>query len=208
MISLSIACAVACACLVAAEWRGIVWLRAVAKTAASIAFLGVAVLAGRRSDGYAIALLCGLALGVVGDIALLGKSDRAFLVGLAAFLLGHVAYIVAVAQLVSPTSWLTSAGFAAALPIAVGAIALASLWPRLGSMRVPVIAYVLAIVVMVIGALATSSNRLSVGAVLFFASDLAVARDKFVGRAFANKAWGLPAYYAAQLSIAWTLAES
>ena len=43
------------------------------------------------------------------------------------------------------------------------------------------------------------------GAALFFVSDLAVARDKFVGASFLNRAWGLPAYYAGQLLIAWSL---
>jgi uncharacterized membrane protein YhhN len=80
------------------------------------------------------------------------------------------------------------------------------MWPRLGSLRVPVIGYVVVIVAMVIGALAIGRGRLVVGALLFFASDLAVARDKFIAKTFANKAWGLPAYYAGQLAIAWSLA--
>ena len=206
MIALAIACAAACACLVVAEHRGVAWLRAAAKTTASLAFLGVALVAASRWDGYAIAIVCGLALGVIGDVALLGKSERAFLAGLAAFLLGHIAYIVAAAQLVAPAQWFREAGALAALPLAAGAIALWQLWPRLGSMRVPVIGYVLAIVAMVIGALAAKSDRLSVGAVLFFASDLAVARDKFVAAGFTNRAWGLPCYYAGQLLIAWSLA--
>jgi hypothetical protein len=48
--------------------------------------------------------------------------------------------------------------------------------------------------------------RLLLGASLFFVSDLSVARDRFVAREFANKLYGLPAYYAGQLLIAWTLA--
>ena len=43
------------------------------------------------------------------------------------------------------------------------------------------------------------------GAVLFFVSDLAVARDRFIARTFANKAWGLPLYFSGQLLIAWSL---
>ena len=41
-----------------------------------------------------------------------------------------------------------------------------------------------------------------VGAVMFYGSDLAVARDRFVAPGFSNRAWGLPLYYAAQLVIA------
>ena len=47
---------------------------------------------------------------------------------------------------------------------------------------------------------------LAAGACLFFASDLAVARDRFVARDFTNKLWGLPAYYIGQLLIAWAIA--
>ena len=50
-------------------------------------------------------------------------------------------------------------------------------------------------------------HLLGLGAALYFASDIAVARDRFVGASFANKAWGLPAYYAAQLLIAWSTAR-
>jgi uncharacterized membrane protein YhhN len=75
-----------------------------------------------------------------------------------------------------------------------------------GRLRAAVVAYVAAIVAMMIGALAAHANlRLVVGAALFFASDLAVARDRFVKTAFLNKLCGLPAYYAAQLLIAWSL---
>jgi uncharacterized membrane protein YhhN len=42
------------------------------------------------------------------------------------------------------------------------------------------------------------------GALAFTASDIAVARDRFVRHEFLNRAWGLPLYYAAQLLIATT----
>jgi hypothetical protein len=43
------------------------------------------------------------------------------------------------------------------------------------------------------------------GAVMFYASDLSVARDRFVKRGFLNRVWGLPLYYAAQLVLASTV---
>jgi uncharacterized membrane protein YhhN len=203
MVALTIACVAACGVLVFAEWRRLASLRAVAKIGASLAFLAVGVLA--RSPGpYGAWMLAGLALGAVGDVALLGDGKRAFLVGLGAFLLGHIAYVVGIAQLVSPREWL---GPLAALPIAVAIGVLAHLWPRLGAMRGPVILYVAAIATMVVGALAAREHtQLVVGAVLFFASDYAVARDKFIAKELVTKAWGLPAYYAGQLLIAWSLA--
>jgi uncharacterized membrane protein YhhN len=202
IVGLTIACALACGALVVAEWRRLSRLRAAAKVIASLAFLGVGWIASRHQPAPASWIVAGLALGVAGDIALLGRGKRAFLVGLGAFLLGHLAYVAAITELAPPHTW---AGPLALAPIAVAAIALHQLWPRLGAMRVPVIAYVVVIVAMVIGALAVGREPLVAGAVLFFASDLAVARDKFVASTFVNKAWGLPAYYAGQLLIAWSL---
>jgi uncharacterized membrane protein YhhN len=47
--------------------------------------------------------------------------------------------------------------------------------------------------------------EVAAGALLFAASDLAVARDRFVRPALRNKLWGLPAYFAAQLLLAASL---
>ncbi|HEY1553253.1 MAG TPA: lysoplasmalogenase [Kofleriaceae bacterium] len=199
MIAATIACAVACAVLVWAEWRGAKRVRVVAKPCASLAFVAVGVLAG----GGRPWMIVGLALGLVGDLALLGAGKRAFLAGLGAFWLGHAAYVAGIAGVVPPSDWLQPL---ALVPAAAGVAALVYLWPHLDTMRVPVIAYVAVIVAMTAGALAAWQPRLTPGAVLFFVSDLAVARDAFVARGFSNRAWGLPAYYAGQLLIAWSLA--
>ena len=50
---------------------------------------------GRPETTFARWVTAGIALSVVGDIALLGNSNRAFMVGLVAFLLAHVAYVIA-----------------------------------------------------------------------------------------------------------------
>jgi uncharacterized membrane protein YhhN len=218
MIAATLIAAVACLVLVGAEYGHAKVVRAIAKVIASGAFVAVAILAlvsctpPRGAWGeYQLWILIGLVLGVAGDIALLGKSSGAFLAGLAAFLLGHIAYIVGFAQLAAPQAWIDVRALA---PIVVGGTALKLLWPRLGDMRVPVIGYVIAIVTMMAAAIAAARtatvpehNRmlLVAGAALFFVSDLAVARDKFVGASFINRAWGLPAYYAGQLLIAWSL---
>ena len=210
MIPLSALCMVACGALVAAERRGHPRAREIAKIVASLAFFAVAIVAGGSTNPiwYGRLLIAGLALGVAGDVALLGRGDRAFLFGLGAFLLGHAAYIAAFAQLVAITAWPAEAGATALVPIAVAVVALAKLWPRLGRMRIAVIGYVVAICAMMIGGLALLGvqHRATAGAALFFASDLAVARDRFGGASFTNKAWGLPAYYLGQLYLAWSLA--
>jgi hypothetical protein len=44
------------------------------------------------------------------------------------------------------------------------------------------------------------------GAVLFALSDVFVARDRFVHSGFANRQWGLPLYFLAQLILAASVA--
>jgi uncharacterized membrane protein YhhN len=140
--------------------------------------------------------------GAIGDVFLLGAGRRWFTSGLVAFLFGHLAYIVAAAQVVAPGDWI---GVRAILPIVVAAVAFLQLRRHLGGMTIPVLVYVCVITTMVIAARASGNPRLAIGAVLFFLSDLAVARQRFVGRSLTNKMIGLPAYYAGQLLIAWSM---
>jgi uncharacterized membrane protein YhhN len=220
MIAFTALCAAACLVLVGSEVRSWAAARVISKYVAAGSFIVVGVLArgACTTTGewatFQMLVGTGLVFGAIGDISLLGKSDRHFLGGLGAFLVGHVMYVVAIATLVAPGAWLSHAGPLAALPVVVGGGALAWLWPKLGTMRGPVIAYVIVIIAMVVGALAVlgtqsipARNRqlVALGAVLFFASDLAVARDKFVAPGVVNRVWGLPCYFAGQLLIAWSL---
>lgn len=207
---LTLTCALATVVLVLAEWRRWPTTRILAKIAASGSFVALGVTA---HGDYGRWVLVGLVLGAIGDICLLGKSTRAFLGGLVAFLLGHLSYVVAIAYLVPPSGWLGGAGLLAIAPALAGIATVALLWPRLGSMKGPVIAYLLAIVAMVIAAIAAwrmqalpapARDYLALGAALFFVSDISVARNRFIGDAIANKAWGLPAYFGGQLLIAWS----
>lgn len=217
IVAATAVCALACAVLVAADLRGDARLRIASKLTASAAFVVVGLVAARSAgwSAYATWVWIGLVFGALGDAALLGRSSRAFLAGLGAFLVGHLAYVVALAQLMPPARWPAAAGWLAALPIVVGGAALVRLWPRLGGMAAPVVAYVAAIVAMVVGAIAVAhagllaparATQLAIGAALFFASDLAVARDRFIAHDVRNKLWGLPAYFAGQLLIAWSVA--
>jgi uncharacterized membrane protein YhhN len=222
-LALTIVCLLAVGALIYAEYRGHARLRIGAKLVASLAFVVLGTEAFgldprfRDQDAapmFARWIFVGLVFGALGDAALLGHGKRWFLAGLVAFLIGHIAYVVAVACVEPPAHWLGHAGPLAALPVIVGGTALVLLWPKLGSMTLPVMVYVITIITMVVGAIAIArGDQLDephrylfvAGASLFFVSDLAVARDRFVARTFANKAWGLPAYYGGQLLIAWSL---
>jgi uncharacterized membrane protein YhhN len=173
-----------------------------------IASAGFVTLGGLRwgpGDTAGAWLVAGLVLCAAGDVFLLW--DRTFDAGLMAFLLGHLAYVGGFRAALPLSSW--------PLPVAVllvlaGAIATRWLWPHLGRRRVPVLLYVVAISVMVWGAVSTLLRGVlpwtaTAGAVLFYLSDLSVARQRFVRPSFLNRALGLPAYYVAQLLLAGTI---
>jgi uncharacterized membrane protein YhhN len=203
--------------LLVGERRHDARLRAITKPLASLGFVLVPILGGARG-GVATWILAGLILGMAGDVLLLLRTKRAFLAGLGVFLLGHVAYVVAFAQLVPPARWASPPMLPIVAAVAIAAVVvLRWLWPHLGSMTIPVVAYVAVIATMLVGGIAcgrwapvdgTARALIAAGAALFFASDLAVARERFVAEGFINRAWGLPAYYVGQLLIAWSLLMS
>jgi uncharacterized membrane protein YhhN len=187
------------------EWRLSI---AVTKLAASTGFLLVAVFAGALELDWGRWLLLGLALSFVGDACLLGRGRSIFLAGLVAFLLGHVSYCVAFG--VHGVSWTATLGLA---PVLLAAALLVDRW--LGDrvepgMRVPVRAYIVVISTMLCLAFGVwrggGPALLLLGALSFYLSDLAVARDRFVQRDFFNRLWGLPAYYLGQLCLAMSVA--
>jgi uncharacterized membrane protein YhhN len=178
--------------------------RRLAKVVASTGFIAVAITAGAADSGYGRLVLVALALSWVGDLCLTYQSPQMFLAGLAAFLLAHVAYVVAF--FVRGVEWV-------ALLVALMGVTLiaAVTWrwlrPHIGvQMRRPVAAYVLAISVMVAAAFGTVAAdpdpKIAIGAVAFFASDIFVARNRFVGPGLVNRAVGLPSYYAGQVLLA------
>lgn len=189
------------------------------KPIASLGFVAVPLVTGALG-GYdaeiARWVFAGLVLGAIGDVLLMFEAERAFLGGLVAFLFGHLAYVVAFARTIPPARWVEGTMIAVvAATLVAAAIVLRWLWPRLGSMRIPVIGYVAVITSMVVGGIAVSVHATgadttpqllaTTGAIAFYASDLAVARDKFVVKEARNRAIGLPLYYGAQLLIAWSV---
>lgn len=195
------------AVLLVAEAARLRPLTLVSKPLASTGFVGLAVTAGAQGHRYGAIVLVALALSWVGDVCLLARtSKRLFLAGLGAFLLGHVAYVIAFIQL--GPAWRPAA---AALAVLLVPAVLVGRWldPHLsGSMRAPVRAYIAVITCMLataVGAFAGNAHMLVlVSAFGFYLSDLAVARERFVHASLVNRLWGLPLYYAAQLCLAWT----
>jgi uncharacterized membrane protein YhhN len=194
--------ALAAGALVAAELRGQRGLGVGAKATASVGFLLLGVSRAHLATPYDAWVVVALVLCLAGDVLL--ALPRGLAAGLGCFLVGHLAYAAAFSTLVPFGAWSWPAA-AIAIPSVAAAV---WLWPHLGRMRVPVLAYIVVITVMVWGALSVAGRApwmAVAGALLFYLSDLAVARDRFVVRCFASRAWGLPAYYTAQVLLALTL---
>jgi len=200
-----LACALATVGLILADRRGSLAGRWATKPLASAAFVGLALACGASGSVYGLVVLVALLLCLAGDLLLIpDRTGPSFLAGLACFLLGHLAFGVAFLQLGPDWTWTGAALLVLAGP---ALLVLRWLWPRLrGPMRVAVPAYVVCIAAMVslaVGAgWAERRWELPVGAVLFFVSDLSVARDRFVAPGWVNRLWGLPLYYAATSLLA------
>jgi uncharacterized membrane protein YhhN len=180
------------------------WVERVAKPVAAMLFIAAALVSGALESAYGTVLFAGLTMAAVGDVLLLGEGRRMFLGGLVAFLSGHLAYAIAFAIRGVDATWTACAS--GALAIALVPI-LRWLWPHVDRrMKGPVIAYVAVISIMVALAFGTHGFRpdlrILLGSIAFYASDFAVARQRFVEKGFVNRAVGLPLYFFGQLALA------
>jgi uncharacterized membrane protein YhhN len=135
-------------------------------------------------------LFVALAFGLLGDVFLLSDTVTRFRAGLAAFLVGHLAYLLTFVD--AGASW---SGFRHAAenagPWIFCALMLAALvftrdvlprtWRSDGpTLAVPVATYTLVIAAMLGFAFATGLPLVMLGAAIFVASDSILARDRFV----------------------------
>ena len=183
------------------------------KSTLSCLFILTAVLQPHPLPVYFYILLIGLIFCLGGDVFLALPQERMFLFGLVSFLLGHVFYVVCFFYVADLNPW-TWGG--CAIAVAISCLVFFWLRPHLGSMLVPVIAYIIIITAMVIGAFTVlgdpalrSTGRLMVilGASSFYISDLFVARDRFLKPGFANRLIGLPLYYGGQFLLAFSTGQ-
>ena len=183
------------------------------KPVLSALFIVVALVQPHPLPGFFQYIIAGLVLCMAGDIFLAFRSRSMFQAGLVSFLLGHVFYCIAffTTARFGPATWIVLV-----LSCALSYTIYSRLKPHLGTMLVPVVAYIVIITIMVIGAanvLGDSSFALGgrlmvfVGAVSFYISDIFVARNRFVKQEFINRALGLPLYYLGQFLIAFSLGQ-
>lgn len=161
--------------------------------------------------GAPLALTAGLALSALGDFLLAHKGDKAFLAGLAAFLAAHIAYIALFLGSAGSGAFIIPAEtwrLAAAAVIVIHATAMVRrLIPAVETaMRLPVLAYVLAITIMGVSASFQATPQVFAGVALFILSDTFLATERFLVNADSpHRAWLGPAvwvtYIAGQLLI-------
>jgi uncharacterized membrane protein YhhN len=166
-----------------AVWRGSRGIERLAKPLTMVALTATALWMGASDTAPGLWLLAGLVLGLLGDVALLGSSERRFLAGLSAFLLGHLAYVAAFLPVgpQSLVSALPGVVLVVALVVLVGRpvlrAAAAQGGPGLGG---AVAAYMLVIGAMVVTAWGTGMPLVAVGASVFMVSDAVLAHARFV----------------------------
>ena len=182
------------------------------KTPLSLLFILAWALQPAQNPSFAGLVLIALVFCLGGDVLLALDAPKAFLAGLVSFLMGHVMYAAAFFSVVT-------VGTAMAVATVVLMVVAVWVWrwlePHLGDMQTPVLAYIVIISIMVCGAAGLAANPnipeaaqlgILAGAILFFVSDLFVARQRFVADAHVNRQVGLPLYYAGQFLLAFSAA--
>ena len=212
MTYFAILTAVCVVLLLGRERRGDLVGQAILKLMASTSFVGCALVAGAWESTFGRWVIVALLLSWIGDACLLSRRRGPFLAGLVSFLLAHLAYCAGFVALGADRQ---TALTGMAILVVVGAGYARWLLPHIESgMRLPVVVYLVVISMMVAlgigaarealdhGIAAPIAALLLIAPLAFYLSDLAVARDRFVARAFVNRLWGLPLYYAAQILFA------
>lgn len=198
--------AAACGYILAAKGRNqrVIWFT----KPLAMPLLGLAYLLACRSPNPWI--LAGLVCGAAGDVLLIRAGRNGFfLAGLAAFLLGHLSYLVAFAGPVLGSGPDSPWVFTAAVPLAAyGVLIYRCLRPGLGSMKLPVALYTAVILGMALAALLRVSWAAGLpfwlplfGALCFIASDTLLAWRRFRGPIRSGRTLVALTYIAAQTLI-------
>ena len=187
--------------LVGAE-KKIAWLHIVFKPLTTLLLLAVV---GYPETTFARWIAAGIVLSAVGDVALLWDSNRAFMVGLGAFLLAHIAYVIA---FLGVAAWSPHVAVVAVIVTASSLLLLRATWKGAAGLHAATIAYAVVISAMVVTAWATIGGPVAmapaaaVGAVLFYISDSSLALNRFRAPIPHIAMLAIGVYWLGQLGIA------
>jgi uncharacterized membrane protein YhhN len=196
--------------LVRAEFRKDMRTRYILKPLSTLLIIAVALLSllsPAANASFTMWVTVGLVLSLGGDVALMFESNPWFLAGLVLFLLAHVVYAIGFTLLngFHPQDLISGA-----VLLAAAVAVFFYLRPGLGSMQGPVVFYILVICFMVNRAVSTffgdvftvtQAWLLTLGAILFWLSDLVLAVNRFRHPFPANRL-SLFLYFGGQLLIA------
>ena len=155
----------------------------------------------------------GILFSLAGDVLLMISLDRLFIAGLAAFLFAHVSYIIGFN---TPLPALSVWGLILAVMIGIGGVRIIRriLTPLAAQgqarLRIPVVIYGIAISIMLLSATikladiswaAWASLLVSVGAFLFYLSDILLAWMKFVAPIQNGRIFNILAYHLGQVAL-------
>jgi uncharacterized membrane protein YhhN len=195
-----------------AIWKGWQRVEYFAKPAVILSLIaGLYISTGLQESAFWFGL--GLLFSLLGDVVLLSLSEKMFLAGLVLFLFTHICYLSGFRQqLFAPSAWSLVLVFV----ILLNAVRL--LRRIVGSMRArgqnrlvyPIIVYGLVISLMLFAAISTLSDQdwdmgaaffVSMGAFLFWLSDLMLAWNKFVSPLKVGRLTVTAAYHVGQISL-------
>ena len=174
------------ACFALVDWYAVargdrrteVWAKPLVLTSLIV----VAAVLGATGTAAGTWLLVALLFGLLGDVALLSDSLPRFRAGVAAFLVGHLAYLVCFASLgltMPAWSWAGLAVLAVALFATRGVVpATHRLDGR--ALSIPVAIYSVVIGAMLLCAWFTGVALVALGATVFVVSDATLSIDRFV----------------------------
>jgi uncharacterized membrane protein YhhN len=153
-----------------------------AKPATLVALIAVALILGATDSSAGLWLVVALVLGLIGDVLLLGDSDTRFRLGLASFLVGHVAFIVSFFQLgLDQPGWLWIAWLVLFVCLIATRRVVPATFLRGGrALALLVAVYTVVIGAMLIVAFDTGEPLIAVGAAIFATSDSILAVNRFV----------------------------
>lgn len=189
-------------------------LEYVAKPATLLAFIAGAGLVAMATGGGRLAswFLLALIFSLLGDVFLMLPEDRWFPLGLGAFLLAQICYVVGLTPTWPPTASLWLLVPIAALDLLVLPRVIRGASERgERELRVPIVVYGLALSLTLFAGWATWYRPefspdvrplASVGATLFFSSDLMLAWDRFVHKSKVLRLGVIVTYHLAQLALA------
>jgi Predicted membrane protein len=195
-----------------ALWKNWLRLEYVAKPAVMI-MLFTWLLTSAGLNGALLWFGLGILLSLVGDVLLMISLDRMFLAGLVAFLLVHVTYVIGFNI---PLPVFSAWGIVFAVMVSLGGARIirrildALAFKGQAAMRTPIIVYSLVISLMLLSAMmklsdvtwdANAAVLVSVGAFLFYISDIILAWNKFVSPIQHGRIYNIAAYHLGQIAL-------